>query len=325
MAAETGSASYLGEAAALGTAFCWACSALCFTKAAKQIGSLALNQIRLAQAFLFLMLFGWAWRGWALPSDASHEQWMWLGLSGVIGFTFGDLCLFRAFVEVGPRISTLAMSLAPPIAALTGWLVLGEVLSARAWLGMSLTVAGIAWVVLERPAAAEEYDRRRVTRGVLLAFCGAIGQGVGAVFAKMGTVAYDPFAATQIRILAGMAGFAVLFVVLRWWPKVCAALRHPSAMAYSALGAFFGPFLGVSLFMLSLKHVGTGITSTIAALVPVLIIPFVVLIQKEKVSTRAIGGAVLAVVGVAILFLGKSAPLHPEPDLIFKTSRTSSE
>jgi len=317
--------SYLGEAAALGTAFCWTCSALCFTASAKRIGSLALNQIRLAQAFLFLMLFGWAWRGLALPSDASREQWLWLGLSGLAGFTFGDLCLFRAFVEVGPRISTLAMSLAPPIAALTGWLILGEVLNGWAWLGMGLTVAGIAWVALERPASAEEHDRRRLTRGLLLAFGGAVGQGVGAVLGKMGAIEYDPFAATQIRILAGMAGFAALFVALRWWPKVFEGLRHPSAMAYSALGAFFGPFLGVSLFMLSLKHVGTGITSTIAATVPVLIIPFVILVQKEKVSPRAICGAVLAVAGVSILFFGKGDPPPVQPERAFKASRTTSK
>jgi drug/metabolite transporter (DMT)-like permease len=39
------------------------------------------------------------------------------------------------------------------------------------------------------------------------------------------------------------------------------------------------------------------------AIMPVLIIPFAILIYRERVSLRAVFGAVLAVAGVAMLFL----------------------
>ena len=69
------------------------------------------------------------------PGDAPHDAWKWLLLSGVIGFFVGDLALFRAFVEIGARLCSLLMALAPPIAALTTVILLPEEhMTARAWL-----------------------------------------------------------------------------------------------------------------------------------------------------------------------------------------------
>ncbi len=54
----------------------------------------------------------------------------------------------------------------------------------------------------------------------------------------------DPFAATWIRVLAGLISFALIYCFIGWWPRVLAALRHRPGMAYTALGAFFGPLPG---------------------------------------------------------------------------------
>ena len=136
--------SYWGEIAALGTAACWTVTSMAFESAGKRIGSMAVNLIRLVMALGFLTVWGAIVRGQALPLDASGHNWLWLSISGLVGFAIGDLCLFRAFVLVGARISMLIMSLVPPITALTGWLLMGEVLSALDWVGMTITIAGVA-------------------------------------------------------------------------------------------------------------------------------------------------------------------------------------
>jgi drug/metabolite transporter (DMT)-like permease len=59
----------------------------------------------------------------------------------------------------------------------------------------------------------------------------------------------------------------------------------------------------VGLSLLAVQYTETGVAATIMSVVPVLIIPPAVLVFKEKVSLRAISGSVLAVVGVAMLFL----------------------
>jgi drug/metabolite transporter (DMT)-like permease len=295
----------LGQLAALGTAFCWAFSALAFAAAGRRMGVLPLNLIRLVMALGFLVLATWALRGLPLPVDATPRAWGWLAVSGLIGFVFGDLCLFRAYLLIGPRLASLMMSLAPLLTALIGWLVLGEVLTGRDALGVTLTVAGIAWAVLERkePADGTPHDPRSWAAGLALGFCGALGQAGGLVLSKLGMGSYDPVAATEVRVIAAIGGYALLISVLRVWPRVVAAMEDRRGLAFSAAGAFFGPFLGVSLSLFAVRHTVAGVAASIMALQPVLIIPLVVVLHRERVGVGGVAGALVAVAGVALLFL----------------------
>jgi drug/metabolite transporter (DMT)-like permease len=297
---------FYGELAALATAFCWTCSSLAFSAAGRRIGSLSLNLIRLVIAFLYITVYCRVRRGLWLPTDASPEAWRLLMISGLVGFVLGDLCLFKAFLLLGPRLSMLIMSLAPPIASALGWVFLGERIGLMGGLGMAVTLAGVAWVVLERQSEHEQQHKttpNEFAKGTTLAFLGALGQSVGLVLSKVGMQSYDPFAATQIRILAGILGFGAIFFAVRWWGRTMEGLRDRRGMAFAALGAFAGPFVGVSLSLLAIQHTETGVAATIMATVPVLIIPAVVLLHKERVSARAAFGAIVAVGGVALLWL----------------------
>lgn len=293
---------YAGEVAALATACCWTVTALAFEAAGRRIGSLAVNLLRLVPAFALLSMYGWIVRGLALPVDASAHAWLWLSVSGLVGFTVGDLCLFRAFVLVGARVSMLLMALVPPFTTVLGLLVMGEVLSPRQLVGMSLTVLGVASVVLERRPDAAGALRRLPAGGVLLGLGGAGGQALGLVLSKLGMGSYDAFAATQIRVIAGIVGFVVVFTIIGWWPRVRAALADRRGMAATGLGSVFGPFLGVSLSLVAVKYTQAGVAATIMSLVPVLIIPASVLLFHDKVSRLAVLGAVVAVTGSALLF-----------------------
>jgi drug/metabolite transporter (DMT)-like permease len=300
--------SHLGEFAALLTAIFWTVTALAFESASKKVGSLAVNIIRLSIAFVFLSVYMLFVRGLFFPSDASLYNWGWLALSGLIGFVIGDLCLFQAFVVIGARTSMLIMSLAPPIAAFTGWIILGEHFTLQNTAGMALTLTGIALVVLNRTPKAGTERRNGMhlnypIAGLLLAFGGAAGQGVGLVLSKLGMQEYNAFAASQIRVLAGVAGFAIVFSVLGRWKTVFEAMHHLPAMKRLTLGAFFGPFLGVSFSLLAIQHTNTGVASTIMSIVPVLIIAPSVIINKEKLTIREVLGALLAVAGVSLFFI----------------------
>ncbi len=295
--------SHQGELAALATAFCWTLTALSFESAGKRVGSLAVNLVRLVMAFVILSIVGWIARGHVLPTDASPSAWLWLALSGLVGFALGDLCLFRAFVLVGARIAMLIMALVPPMTALLGWFFLGEQLGLRHWVGMAITVSGVTWVALERRAGDVAASQSRVAPGVLLALGAAVGQAVGLILSKFGMGGYSPFASAQIRVLAGAIAFTAIFSLAHRWRWVATALHDLGAMVRISVGAFFGPFLGVSLSLLAVQHTATGVAATIMSIVPVLIIAPAVLAFHEKVSLRAVVGALVAVAGVALLFL----------------------
>lgn len=294
---------HLGEFAALGTAFFWTVTALAFESASRKIGSLALNIIRLVIGLAFLSIYNLVIRGMVLPFDASADNWIWLSLSGLVGFTFGDLFLFKSYTIIGSRFSMLIMTLVPPITTFFSWIILGEKLRLVHFFGMTLTFSGIALAIFSRNGKGEKISLKLAPLGILYALGGAIGQALGLVLSKFGMKEYDPFAATQIRIIAGIAGFIILITIISRWGSIPKALNNSSALKAASLGAFFGPFLGVSFSLIAVMHTEAGIAATIMALVPVLIIAPAIIIYKQKVTALEIVGALISVCGVAVFFI----------------------
>jgi drug/metabolite transporter (DMT)-like permease len=294
---------YIGELAAVATALFWTITALAFERASLRVGSLAVNTIKVFIGFVFLSVFTYFYRNSFFPYDASFYSWFWLILSGFVGFVFGDLFLFESFTIIGSRFAMLIMTMVPPITALSGWIILGEKLTSMNFVGMFLTIGGISLAIFSRNNANGKLSLKLSVKGILFAFGGALGQALGLVLSKFGMKSYDPFAATQIRLIAGMFGFTALVTILGQWGSVIKAFSNRQGMAAISLGSFFGPFLGVSFSLLAIQHAKTGIASTIMAVVPVLIIPPAVFLYKEKVTLFEILGAIVSIFGVALFFV----------------------
>ncbi len=280
---------------------------MAFESAGKRVGALSLNLIRLVIGLVFLAIYNTIVNGEFFPT-ATNYQWFWLALSGLIGFVLGDLFLFRAFIMIGARISMLLMALVPPIAALIGWITLGERLSGMEFLGMGITLSGIVLVMsskleINKGALGKSLKTGPLLLGSLLALGGAVGQAAGLVLSKKGMQDMDPFSATQIRIMTGVIGFAIVITIFKRWKHLFGALKDLKAMKFMTLGSFTGPFLGVSLSLLAVQHTDTGVAATLMALTPVMIIPPAIMMKKEKISAIEIIGALVSVGGVALFFL----------------------
>lgn len=304
---------FTGEIIAFLTVLCWTVGSQFFEAAGKRVGSLTVNLVRLVLAAVFLCATLLISQGQPIPWDFPLRNWGWLALSGLIGFALGDMFLFKAFVEIGPRISMLVMSLSAPVTALIGWGFLGEVYKPVQWLGILVTIIGVAMVILERngspPTGAVTVNNRvakKITvHGVVMAFLGMLGQAIGYILSKVGMLSggemLDPVAATTIRVLAGILGVIVIFFILGWWPKMWNSRHDGKAWAYTTVGAFLGPYLGVVLSLAALHYTSAGVASTIMALTPVMLIPFAVFIHKEHVSLRALVGTIVAFSGIVLL------------------------
>lgn len=171
------------------------------------------------------------------------------------------------------------------------------------YFGMTLTFAGIALAIFSRKGKGEKLSLKLSPRGIIYAIGGAVGQALGLVLSKFGMKDYDPFAATQIRVIAGIAGFSLLVTVLSRWGSIKGATHNRSGMWLTSVGAFFGPFLGVSFSLIAVKHTEAGIASTIMALVPVFIILPAIVFYKQKVTLSEVAGAIVSVAGVALFFI----------------------
>jgi drug/metabolite transporter (DMT)-like permease len=134
--------SHPGEFAAILVAMFWTITALSFESASNRVGSLPVNIIRLVIGFIFLSLLNLVIRGRLFPTDASVHNWVWLSVSGLIGFVLGDLFLFQSYTIIGSWFAMLMMTLAPPLAAIFGWIILKETMDLKSLAGMALTMTG---------------------------------------------------------------------------------------------------------------------------------------------------------------------------------------
>ena len=316
---------FTGELAAIAAASCWVVTAMVLAAAGRRVGATVVNATRIWLALLILLAVHRLLLGSWWPSLTPASLW-YLGASGVIGLAIGDQFLYRALIDAGPRLSTLVMTVAPALTALLAWPVLDEPMTWLAILGMLLTLGGIAWVVVEREQPAQGRSYPHVTRGIIFSVLGGVGQAVGLVLAKLGMGEVGsvdnvgPWAATLVRMCFGSIGATVMlvgFIAVRS-SRAPAAVKTKDSTSSShgmvavciLIGAIFGPVLGVWLGLVSIERIDAGVAATLMSLSPILILPVAKLVEHEHISPRAIYGAILAVIGVAVLVMssGKTSP-----------------
>lgn len=295
-----------GELAALGTAVLWSATAVFFTFAVRQVGSVIVNRARLAIALLLLLISHSLALGQLLPWQAAADRWLWLGLSGVVGLVLGDSFLFQSYLWIGPRLGMLMMSLAPILAALLAFGFLGESLTAWQWAGIGIAVSGIGAVVMDRRRPRGGTERSRsYTRGILFGVGAASGQALGLVLAKQGLGGGFPALSGNVIRMSAAATFLWLLTLASGQGP--ATLRRLRATRESWLpilgGAATGPFLGVWLSLIAIQLTQVGIASTLMALSPVLLLPVGRVLFGEQIGLRAVVGTGIALSGVGLLFL----------------------
>lgn len=293
---------YLGEIAALITAFLWAGSSMAFAAAAHRTGTLQVNIDRLLFAFIFLSITIFLFD---FKIFLSLEQMGYLAVSGLIGLVFGDTYLLKAYRHIGPRLAMLLMSLAPGLTALLGYIFLDETLSFLGLTGMGITLSGIIMVVVERgeqPSAKYKISKIGIWYGILA----TIGQAVGLIIARF---AFDlgeinGFTATVYRIIPSLIVLFTISLFLKQYNNPVKLYKEKTAaFGFTVLGTVMGPFLGITFSLIAIANAKVGIAATIMSVVPIIMLPLVKIFYKENLSIKAITGAILAVAGVAILFL----------------------
>jgi drug/metabolite transporter (DMT)-like permease len=308
---------YLGEIISLAVAVSWTVTALFAEVASKRIGSLQFNVVRMFLSIVMLGLTLWCFTGSPVPLYANSDAWLWLSLSGFVGYLLGDYCLFNSYILIGSRFGQLFMTLAPIAAAFSAWAILGERMSFQAVVGMLVTISGIGLSVLNKGGGKHRLSLKLPLKGVLFGIGAGIGQGVGLVLSKVGMNHYVqsipagedmvadlmPFASTMIRAITGFVGFFLVMIFQKKHSTMSVVLRNRKGMNAAVWATFAGPFIGVSLSLMAVQYTEAGIASTLMALTPIFILWPSSFFFGQKVTTKEIAGAVISVVGVSLFFL----------------------
>lgn len=302
---------FIGELAAVGTSLCFSFGSTFFTMSGRVLGSIILNRGRLVVAVVLVMLMHLLFYGQLIPLNAGADRWVWLSLSGIVGLVLGDTFLLQAFVLIGPRLSMLMMAMAPVLGAVLAWAFLGETLALKEVIGIAVTLAGIFVVIGERRAdasntdAAKAGDSRSYIIGLLCGLGGAAGQAGGLVLSRFGLVGDFPaLSGSLIRLIAAMIVVWLIALFNRQAVATYRALRqNPRAFMLVVGGTILGPVLGVWLSLVAVQNTSIGVASTLSSLMPIFLIPISYFMFKERVTTQAVIGTVIAFVGMVLLFV----------------------
>lgn len=326
----------MGALASLTSAACWACASLLFARLGRQTHPAAMNFLKCSIALLLMMATMVAFGLAPWPLQATSRELGLLTASGLIGLALGDTCYFQALVRLGPRRTLLLAALVPVITTALGTLVLGELPTLRMLAGMALTVGGVVWVVRERQPAApapapapdasespESGDRpapqgsispstpggmTAVERaGLGFAVLAALCQSSGQLLTRSAAADLSTMELSIVRLGAGVVGIAVQLVLLGQVRAVAVPFRSAATAWTLAIATFLGTYCGVWFMNYGLQHAPIGVASTLNSTSPIFILPLSALVLGERVSLRAIAGAVVAVCGIAVLATGAGA------------------
>ena len=302
---------YLGELISIGVAFSWTATALLSEFGSKRLGNRPLNVLRMALALISSLLLFWVVAGSLSPIIIPVEACGWMLLSGLVGYVIGDFCLFQCYIIIGSRYGQLFMTLAPLAAALMAWITLGQQMSLMSIVAMMVTLFGISISVLGR-GEHHRVSLKLPLNGVLYAIGAALCQGFGLVLSKIGMDHYDmnampawlvPFSANFFRCVTGIIGFTLLLYMREGFLPLREALHDRKGMSVAVATTLFGPFVGVGFSLMAVQYTAAGIASTLMAMTPIIILLPSYWLFHERITWKAVLGALISVIGVSLFFL----------------------
>jgi drug/metabolite transporter (DMT)-like permease len=301
-----------GELLALLTTLCWALGIFPFTIAAQRIGTEAINQYRLLFAWIIIsvgIIIGYGISPFALFTTPHFNHYLYLGLSGIIGFTIGDYCSFTSFKILGPRVGSVYTTFAPGAALFIGYIALNETINWVGLVGIAITITGVIWLTTSKTDAknSEKTGFARSTKGVVYGIVGALCQGTGLVLSKVGMNAYpeqlQTVHAVWIRLLFAFAiAFILSFINKNFKENTLSVFQNKNnVLPYLLVGTLIGPVAGVTLSLMTIQHLQVSVAQTIFALLPIVVLPINYFVYKEKISTISIIACLITVAGVLVL------------------------
>lgn len=294
----------MGELAALAAAVVWAIASVLFAQLGRTVSGLTMNALKCLLALMLFVPTLWWLEGSAWPVGMGSATIGLLVVSGLIGLSIGDTAYFGSLIRLGPRKALMLTSLTPPITATLGWVFVGEQLGAYAIVGMALTIAGVVWVIRERTPSADASGDDAIDRiGIALGVLGVICQAAGSALTKVAAPEASALGVSIVRLTAGVVGLLVVLTLMGRIQNIVVPMRQPRSAALLIAATFLGTYLGIWLMNAGLLGAKIGIAATLNATSPIFVLPIAAVVLGERITPRAVVGAVVAIAGVALLML----------------------
>ena len=283
---------------ALAAALSWTLAGVFGHKPALALGSMQFNRVRMIVSMVMLGL-------WCLVTGTSFGlndgDAMLILLSGIIGAAAGDYFLFQTMRRLGPRRTGVLFAMNAPIAAVLGWVILGEVIALKTMAAILLGFVGIVLAVVYGKRRDLAHVWEQITPplwiGIVFGLLAALGQAFGVMIMRpVMEGGLDPAVAGFYRTAVAVVVFHAVWPVEkirgtapeRYWPD--------RSLHLHILGnGFFGMAFGMALLMKALETGSVATVSILSSTSPLMMLPIVWLRTKLIPPVGAWVGALLVV------------------------------
>jgi len=296
----------MGEAAALASAFIWACTSSMAGSQARRISPFMVSTIQLVGSSVLLVLAAAILYAGGWIEGVSLGRGLALGAAGIIGPGIGDT-LYIAGVRVAgvARAFPISMATFPLFTFVLAALLIGETITLPVVAGAILIVAGSGLIALRGRAVVPDAIVARAgliaglsarNTGLLFILGAALFWALNGIWVRVAAEGVAPVLVGAVRMPVALLFTATLArrTGLSLWP----GRYRPRSLTILLVAGTLGTGVGSLLWVVGIQHAGAARTAILSSTAPLFALPLAALFLRERITSRIISGTLLSIAGI---------------------------
>ncbi|MFN8177502.1 MAG: DMT family transporter [bacterium] len=283
-----------GEVLSLLSAVAWAVAVILFRRSGEHVHPLGLSMFKNVLAVVCI-LATMPLVGATLIRSAPAHDYATLLVSGVLGIAVGDTLFFLALNSLGAGRIAIVDCLYSPFVIGLSMLWLGERLTLAKAAGAVLILSAVVAVTREKRSAPAE--RAGLLRGVLWGTLALAAMAVGIVMVKPLLERSPLLWVTEIRLVGGIAGLAIVLALHPGRRAILGTVRSPQRWRYTVSGSFVGTYVAMLFWLGGMKLAPASVAAALNQTSNIFIFVLAAVFLRERITPVRMLGIVLGVVG----------------------------
>lgn len=245
---------------ALGANFSFALGSIFFTHYARKFSSIWMNTFKaLVAAILFAItvLFGAGFH------EITALNFSIFFISGFIALGLGDIFLINAFSLIGPGRTLVLFGFHPMVVGILSYFILGQEVAPKKLIGIIFFIACLLTFSFESFKKSKSWG----VYGLSMAILGVFLDGVGVIITRYAFDMNEQLSALEGNFYRCIGALVCYAILSRFYPmqffKNFAEMKIKSKLMVG-LGAIFGTYLSLGLYLEAVKTANLAIVSSIS-------------------------------------------------------------
>ena len=288
----------MGDLYALLTAVCWSIAVILFDLSSNKFNAMQINILKNSLGVIGFIITIFILN---IPyPNFSNKSLIILVISGIIGVGVADLLFLDSLNKIGSSFSAIVATVYAPSVFIIAYIFFGEIITLNVYIGTILILGGIIVSTYNSPRLISSYH---LLTGV---FYGALAQ----ILTALSVLSVKPIMVDNPILYVALIRFGMglfiglVFLILKSGPsEVIVTFKIGISNTFMLLGAFFGTYLSVILWLAGYKYTLSGKAAIYNQLSTVLISIMAVVFLKEKLTNKKKIGIVLSFFGAVFVGL----------------------